>query len=357
MNALFSQMALSPANIKAMSSLSSLQSDLSELRRADGPDEVGAVKTVARQFEGMFVKMMLDAMRATTMGDPLFGGNASLLYRDMLDQQIADKISLGEGIGLADILSRQIQRAVESSGASAEDRSSTTDTVQSIINTPSRTLHKPQPVPDDAQDHRSTLSLIDTIKAVAASVEPRAADERAVSAVMPAVTVEPALETPFETPEAFVNSLWPYAVRAGESLGVSPKILIAQAALETGWGKKVLQHRDGRSSHNLFGIKADARWSGERIAATTLEFNGGAMQKQTAFFRSYPDFGQGFADYVKFVADDPRYTAATARAADPVGYIRALHRAGYATDPAYADKVLNVLNRPLVADLDKGTVL
>ncbi len=358
MSASFAQMALSPANVKAVTALASLQSDLSGLRRTAPSDEPGAVATVARQFEGMFVKMMLDAMRATSVGDPLFGGHASLLYRDMLDQQISDKISQGRGIGLADILSRQIQQVAAKNRVKTEGEDPLAADLQSIFSGASRPVRKALPAESPASVPAAPKAP-HTPKATVPS--PPVRPTETVPVQVPPVTTGPVggprQTSVFATPEVFVSSLWPHAVQAGEVLGVSPKILIAQAALETGWGKSVLRHPDGRSSHNLFGIKADARWPGERISATTLEFAGGAMQKRNAVFRSYPDFGQSFYDYVSFVAGEPRYQTATARAQDPAKYIRALQHAGYATDPAYADKVLNVMNRPLVAGLDKGAAL
>ncbi|MCA1805665.1 MAG: glucosaminidase domain-containing protein [Xanthomonadaceae bacterium] len=120
-------------------------------------------------------------------------------------------------------------------------------------------------------------------------------------------------------------------------------MLIAQAALETGWGRAMPRHEDGSPSHNLFGIKADSRWDGERVAVQTMEFRDGLMQRERASFRSYQSLAQGFEDYVSFLRENPRYQQALEAAGDGGRYLRELQQAGYATDPEYADKINAIL--------------
>jgi peptidoglycan hydrolase FlgJ len=148
-----------------------------------------------------------------------------------------------------------------------------------------------------------------------------------------------------ESPEAFVRELWPHAERAGAALGVAPEVLLAQSALETGWGRHVIPRGDGSSSHNLFGIKADTRWNGDRVQVNTLEYVNGVPEQQRAAFRAYQSPAESFADYVDFLQRNPRYRGALAQGSDAEGYLRGLQSAGYATDPAYADKILDILGR------------
>ncbi len=153
------------------------------------------------------------------------------------------------------------------------------------------------------------------------------------------------------TPEGFVASIWQHAQSAAKELGVDARALVAQAALETGWGKRHIKHADGSTSHNLFGIKANG-WNGAVARVPTLEFRDGALRRETADFRAYGSYAEAFDDYARFLTENPRYRQALA-AGDAAGFAHGLQAAGYATDPAYAQKILGVLGSPLLADLDQ----
>ncbi len=152
------------------------------------------------------------------------------------------------------------------------------------------------------------------------------------------------MDGPGQSPQAFARSLWPHARKAAGRLGVAPEALLAQAALETGWGKSLPRHPDGRSSHNVFGIKAGPSWRGERVAVPTLEHEDGVAVRKRAEFRSYASLEEGFADYVRLLTSGPRYREALEKSGDSAVFMQALQRAGYATDPSYADKIGAVLN-------------
>ena len=142
-----------------------------------------------------------------------------------------------------------------------------------------------------------------------------------------------------ESREDFVRQLWPHAEAAGRALGVSPATIVSHAALETGWGRSLPQQADGRTSYNLFGIKAGSNWQGASAPASTLEFRGGAMVRSREQFRAYDSIGAGLADYARLLGDSPRYAAARNTGSDVDAFAGALQRAGYATDPQYADKL------------------
>ncbi|MCW8955998.1 MAG: flagellar assembly peptidoglycan hydrolase FlgJ, partial [Gammaproteobacteria bacterium] len=152
----------------------------------------------------------------------------------------------------------------------------------------------------------------------------------------------------WEKPEDFIDDLWPHAVKAGEELGVSPDVLIAQSALETGWGRYTRSFDNGQSSYNMFGIKADQRWQGNTIRVSTLEYKDGAMQREQAQFRAYSSVAEAFNDYVDFIQSHPRYEKALESNTDAQAYARELQQAGYATDPDYARKIEQIRNSDLL---------
>ncbi len=158
-------------------------------------------------------------------------------------------------------------------------------------------------------------------------------------------------EVDFRSPAEFVARLRESARAAAQRLGVSPQVLLAQAALESGWGRRIPRDAAGGSSHNLFGIKAGPDWTGPKVAAQTLEFRDGLAQRERAWFRAYGTFAESFEDYADFILGNPRYAPALARAGDPAAYVRALQEAGYATDPHYAEKVTALLQRQVIAAL------
>ncbi|POZ63391.1 flagellar assembly peptidoglycan hydrolase FlgJ [Chromobacterium alticapitis] len=145
--------------------------------------------------------------------------------------------------------------------------------------------------------------------------------------------------------QAFLDEMRPYAQAAGARLGVAPDIILAQAALESGWGRKPLKRADGGDSHNLFGVKADSRWRGEAASALTTEFAGGLRQSRVESFRAYPDYQAAFDDYARLLSESPRYRAALGVGGDAQAFARALAHGGYATDPEYADKLTALVGR------------
>ena len=157
-----------------------------------------------------------------------------------------------------------------------------------------------------------------------------------------------------DSPETFVKELWPHAQRAARELGTRPELLLAQAALETGWGQHMIRGTDGSNSFNLFGIKADARWQGERAVTETIEFENGLMRKQRASFRAYASLADSFADYADFLKTNPRYRAALNTAADAPSFARALAAAGYATDPEYSGKINRIMDGERLRDALSG---
>jgi flagellar protein FlgJ len=181
-----------------------------------------------------------------------------------------------------------------------------------------------------------------------------------VASIKP-VTQDASVNTPtvgdkgpaFDSPEAFVRSIWTSAERAAKRLGVATKALVAQAALETGWGKHVIRRGDGASSHNLFNNQSQGR-RGEEVKVSTLEFRDGVAAKEMASFRAYGSLQDSFEDYARFIESNPRYRKALESAADPDAYVRDLQNAGYATDPNYAEKISRIMQSPALSQVADG---
>jgi len=239
------------------------------LRRGAQANDPAALREAARQFESLFTKMMLESMRKASFGDPMFGSDQGDMYQDMADDQLAVQLSQGRGLGLADMLIRQLSNGVT----------------------------------------------------------PTSAVQQATSA--PEVTAEER--------QKFISGLMPHAEAAARELGVDPGNLIAQAALETGWGRS-----QPGSSHNLFGIKAGGSWAGASVQENTEEFVGSESRRVDADFRAYGSQRESVQDYVRLIRDNPRYAGALNTGSDIQAFADALQRGGYATDPDYARKLVTV---------------
>jgi flagellar protein FlgJ len=249
------------------------------------------VKKAAQQFEALFTQQMLKSARAASLGNDVMGGGQTDFYQDIFDQQMAVHLSSGKGLGLADLLVQQLR------GGSTQAGSAVTP-----------------PLATDATARTSSVQ--------AAQAEKSGSDgnDRA----------------------AFVQAIRPHAERAARELGVPARVLIAQAALETGWGRHAIRGADGQSAHNYFGVKADARWQGAEVQTTTTEYVDGQAQREQAGFRRYGDAGQAFDNYVDFLKSNPRYADALRHGGNAAHFVQGLQKAGYATDPAYAQKILRI---------------
>lgn len=265
---------------------------LQSLRGKSTTDPKGNVKEVAKQFEALFMNELLKSMRSTTLSTGSLDNEGSKMGTEMLDAQFAQKMTGLPG-GLSEALTRQLERQMGLS---------------------------PGPIP------------------------------RATSANNTPVPIE-RLNKPVQIPQTgaagFVQQHTDAAKRAEAKTGIPAAFMISQAALETGWGRKEIRHSDGTSANNLFGIKAGADWRGPVAEVMTTEYVDGKAQKVMAKFRAYSSYAESFADYAKLIADSPRYKNVVAGGATATGFAKGLQRAGYATDPAYADKLSKVINTTL----------
>ncbi|SBT16358.1 Peptidoglycan hydrolase FlgJ [Marinomonas gallaica] len=294
---------------------------LASLKRQAQQDPDAALKKVAQEFEAIFINMMFKNMREANenIGGGLFDSTQTKQYTEMMDTQMAQSLANAGGIGLSESLIRQLQG--QGSGVSSPDLNDTSDLEADFLrNLP--TL--------DAERIRAVVK--------------KAAEDFTGAVQTPTSSSLSAKDVAFDSPDRFVETLWPHAQKAGEKLGVDPKAILAQAALETGWGKHPIAKFDGSPSYNLFGIKADQRWSGDRATVNTLEFRDGVAQKEKAAFRAYDSFEHSFDDYANFLQTSERYQNALQAGDDAAMFAAYLQKGGYATDPNYADKISNILS-------------
>lgn len=343
---------VSPAQINSYTDFQGLN----QLRSQAGKDPGQALKQVASQFETQFVKMMLQSMREATPRDGLFNSEQTKTFEGMFDQEIAQKLSSrAGGIGLAEMIERQLSKQT---GGMDGERPSEGFPLQvkeggGVVEQAPRAY----PLPDASewtlrphawmQKDRETEGVSGEDKKLA---QPGPTKERLAalhSSEAVSVKKQPAY---WESPEQFVEAILPHAREAADKLGVSPKVLVAQSALETGWGKHVPHDGGGQASNNFFGIKADRSWDGERQVHGTLEFESGSLVRRQAAFREYDSMAASFNDFARFIQENPRYGKALEARDDPEQFARELQQAGYATDPKYADKLISIMNSPAMKD-------
>lgn len=294
-----------------------------------------ALQKVAQQFEGLFMHMLLKSMREATPKDGLFDSQQTQFFTQMYDQQLAQHISK-RGIGIADMMVKQLSRS-HSLGISIPNNA---DPVPSTIYSDKRLPVIPGMHPND-----ESPQLWSTPK-----------NSLNISPINTANVANTRMESiPFlRQPELtnnklsnqvsnFIDKLLPHARIATQSTGIPSQFILAQAALESGWGKHEIRRMDNKPSYNLFGIKAGGNWKGEVIETVTTEYINGTPQRVVERFRAYNSYAEGFSDYAKLLSENPRY-AKVVRNTDAIAFANGLQQAGYATDPLYADKLIKIIN-------------
>jgi flagellar protein FlgJ len=250
-----------------------------------------AIHAIAQQVDALFLQMMLKSMRDASADQGEADSNEMGMYQDMFDKQIALNLSQHQGLGLGSLLTRQLSAAA----------------------------------------------------AAAAPTAPAATASPAAGAAVKAPAAGPPISM-LQTASQFVSQVLPSIRTAAQSLGVSPMGLLAQAALETGWGKRMPRTADGAPSLNVFGIKADESWDGARASASTVEFDGGVATQRHAAFRAYGSIEESASDFANMLKGSPRYAQAIAAGANAQAYVEHIGQSGYATDPQYTNKLNEILN-------------
>ncbi len=306
---------------------------VNELRVDVKRTDKAGLEAAAKQFEALFMNMMLKSMREATSQDSLMDSDQSRLYTSMLDQQLSQSMA-SRGIGLADMMARQLGRGLPQdlpeggaapalAPASAQPRS---EVPSQGNNVPTQPLPQPQPP--------QQTSMLTQQPSQQPSQLPQPTEQ---------VASQP---RPQSQVAEFQTKLMPHALQASQTTGIPARFMLGQAALESGWGKREIRAADGTPSHNLFGVKAGANWKGPVVETVTTEYVNGVAQKSVEKFRAYSSYTDAFRDYANLLRNNPRYAGVVAQAAqgiDAAGFAQGLQKAGYATDPNYADKLTRVI--------------
>jgi flagellar protein FlgJ len=321
-------------NFLDVNGLNSIRQDAKSGDKASKKD---ALEQAAKQFEAIFMQMLMKSMRKAQEvleSDSPFNSESTKFYRDMHDQQMSLELSNNGALGLSELIVRQL-------GGDSENF------------TPHNILRS-----DGNLDSRGSLrisepALLSNISTVNdSSAHQGSSKDRQTNGSIAAQAASMMQSPTFEQPKDFVSALTADAKRVQDKINVPFEVVIAQAALETGWGQKIIKTNSGESSNNLFNIKADSRWAGEKTHKETLEFENGAMVKKREPFRVYESIGQSVDDYLNLLTKSERYQGALENSANVEQFLHNLQSAGYATDPDYAKKIIGTL-RTVTSLLDK----
>lgn len=312
---------------------------LTTLKSQVKSDDPAALKAAAKQFEGMFLQMVLKSMRDTVPQDGMFDSEQTRMYQSMLDQQLALDMSNKGTIGLAAMIERQL-------GRKSQDPVPFENGLPLHPDQQSFPLNKTQQGLPLQHPHSTYFPLSGVLANARGS-------ENADAVAAYAGGNQNGSQSSSDAAADFVARMRPHALAVEQASGIPAHFMVAQAALETGWGRAEPRFADGRPSFNLFGIKAGDSWKGNTVDANTLEYVGGQPQRHTERFRAYGSYAEAFADYAHMLTASPRYSAAAA-SRDGASFARALQSAGYATDPQYADKLERIISSPAIRNLQRG---
>ncbi len=288
---------------------------LNNLKQAAKENSPEAIKDVAKQFEAIFMNMMLKSMREASTQDSPFDNEQSRTFTSMFDQQLSTNLS-NKGLGLADILAKQLSKVSHA----------VTNTMEQAVSGESVTEQK-----------NSFLQNI--------------FGHDAVRNISPAPSQKTPSAKPSETHPLNGNStdfqkrMSHHAEEASRTTGIPAHLMLGQAALESGWGKREIMSPDGTSSKNLFGIKATPDWKGKVVETTTTEYIHGIKQKRVEKFRAYDSYADSFKDFANLITNNPRYRQVADNLHDIHSYAHAMQKSGYATDPHYASKLAGVIQK------------
>jgi len=321
----------------------------SEMKLGARQNSAEASKGVAQQFESLFIQQMLATMRSAAVVDESSHSSYMDFYQEMQDKQLALTMAKQGGLGISKFIMQQLPGGQVDSGKGGELLPPEITSSTGFASLP--------PVPAMKSKHVEAVQLSTlNYQAENPSVVVNQYVHDDIADFVPQPEIKPPEQSNWNTAQAFIRDILPQAKSAANTLGVSPGLLVAQSALETGWGKHVMARPDGSSAFNLFGIKAGPSWRGDTVTKPTLEFRNGVMQTEIAHFRAYPSAGDSLKDYVEFIQSNSRYRDALAHGGDDIQYVKSLQKAGYATDPNYADKIVSIMqgNR-LQQTLNGGT--
>jgi flagellar protein FlgJ len=353
----FSPQASVTANSQNFLDINGLNSIRQQSKETDKASKDAALETAAKQFEAIFMQMLMKSMRKAQEvleSDSPFNSESTKFYRDMHDQQMSLELSSNGSLGLSDLIVRQLGGDSENFTSQSFLRSDTRFSKDNGLLNDESSKGKsivPQGIVISAEDRQTNdsndpssnsqhaiFSMPKRHPSLAANTTTITSNDK------PSVYQTLAMQEPqYKQPKDFVSALTSDAKRVEKELNVPFEVVIAQAALETGWGQKIIKTEGGQSSNNLFNIKADKRWSGDKTNKETLEFEQGAMVKKREPFRVYESISESMNDYISFLSNNDRYKPALEKSKDVEQFLHNLQSAGYATDPKYAEKIMGTL--------------
>jgi peptidoglycan hydrolase FlgJ len=316
---------------------------LAKLKQGAREQTPEAIKEVAKQFESVFLSMVLKSMRQAKLADGALDNNQSEFYRDMYDQQMAIHLAGKPGVGLADLIAQQLTPKQKND---EEEKMQAGDYLNLALGGSSHAVVRPQN--NVFSSAATTVQPLDEsgLNRLQESLDRLEQNQQSMEL---AEQMDSTMSQGNVNKQIFMSQLLPHAQQAANELGVDANVLLAQAALETGWGKAVIKNDQGKSSFNLFNIKADRSWDGNQTRVSTLEYRDGVAKKEMAGFRTYQSYKQSFDDYVNFIKSNPRYSEALKKTDNAAQYVRELQKAGYATDPRYAEKIMSIYNSQIAS--------
>lgn len=324
---------LDPRLSQAASSLAADSRSLDALKREAQRDPQAAVKQAARQFEALFMQMVLKSMRDAMPKSGMFDSPAHDMYTGMLDQQMATKMA-ASGTGLADVIARQLTRHIQPPATAG---------TEAAASAPAAMPGAPARSTSAAREAAARYAAIAQATERSATSAP-ATDQSATPSAAPHAALPTAdARLPTQARRDFITRHWDSALAAQRATGIPAQFVLSQAALESGWGRAEIRGADGMPSHNLFGIKATGGWQGRTVDVVTTEYENGVPKKVVDRFRAYNNYSEAFRDWAQLLAGNPRYAGVIAQGRSAEGFAQGLQRAGYATDPAYAAKLTRVI--------------
>ncbi|TCS39170.1 flagellar protein FlgJ [Paucimonas lemoignei] len=324
---------------------------LRESARQNSPE---SIKAAAKQFEALFMNMVMKSMREATPQEGLFDNQQTKMYTSMLDQQMSQTLA-NRGVGLADVLVRQLSAnrgvqpgdAGEAGGAAGAGAAADGDSAGKL----GATGQQPNALRQaQIAAFQEQMRLQNEEAGGGDAMLSNVWNRMPAGAAGAADAAQPSKSTArYAHVREFEDRLSHHAEAASRVTGIPAKFMLGQAALETGWGKREIRGADGSNSYNLFGIKAGAGWKGKVVEVATTEYVNGVPQLKREKFRAYDSYADSFRDYAKLLTNNPRYENVIANAQDASSFARGLQRAGYATDPQYAAKLTRIIKHTLSA--------
>lgn len=305
-----------------------------DLREKFQKDPKAGLQAAAQQFESMFLQMVMKSMRDATPQDGLMNSDQSRFYTSMLDQQLAQNMASGRGIGFAKLIEQQLGQHLQGANPAAAVGAAEAAGNPGLAMPPAIRAGNALPLSSSDGRHLPAAAPLSGV-----GISARA------SAALSAYAAGGSSANPPSSAKEFVSRVWPHAVEASRSTGIPPQFLVAHAALESGWGKHEIRGADGSPTYNLFGIKAGKSWNGGSAEVPTTEYVDGQPQKVNDKFRSYGSYAEAFRDYANLLRNNPKYGNVVG-SQDGTEFAKRLQQAGYATDPSYADKLAKIINGP-----------